>query len=151
MQEVQMREIITEIDIRARASQVWEILMEFNVYPAWNPFIREIAGKPAVGSRLDVTLEPPGGKPMRFRPRVRAARPSREFRWKGRLLVPGIFDGEHHFIIEPTGKNTVHFIQQEQFTGILVPFLWRMLDTKTRKGFVSMNKALKSRAEKAGQ
>ncbi|MBN2224432.1 MAG: SRPBCC domain-containing protein [Deltaproteobacteria bacterium] len=145
-----MREIITEIDIRARASQVWEILMEFDAYPAWNPFIKKIAGKPADGSRLDVTLEPPGGGPMRFRPRVRAASPEREFRWKGSLYVPGIFDGEHQFIIEPASKNRVNFTQREQFSGILVPFLWKMLDTKTRKGFVAMNKALKLRAEKAG-
>ncbi len=143
-----MREITTEIDIRARASHVWEILMEFGAYPSWNPFIKKIAGSPAVGSRLDVTMEPPGGKSMRFTPRVRAVRPNREFRWKGRLFVPGIFDGEHRFIIEPTGKNTVHFIQREQFSGILVPFVWKMLDTKTRKGFVAMNKALMSRAEK---
>jgi len=143
-----MREITTEIDIRARASHVWEILMEFGAYPSWNPFIKKIAGSPAVGSRLDVTMEPPGGKSMRFTPRVRAVRPNREFRWKGRLFVPGIFDGEHRFIIEPTGKNTVHFIQREQFSGILMPFVWKMLDTKTRKGFVAMNKALMSRAEK---
>jgi hypothetical protein len=143
-----MREITTEIDIRARASHVWEILMEFGAYPSWNPFVRKIAGDARVGSRLDVTMEPPGGKSMRFTPRVRAVRPNREFRWKGRLYVPGLFDGEHQFIIEPTTKSTVHFIQHERFSGILVPFLWKMLDTKTRKGFVAMNKALKSRAEK---
>lgn len=146
-----MREITTEIDIRARASHVWEILMEFGAYPSWNPFIRKIAGKPAVGSRLDVTMEPPGGKPMRFAPRVLVLRPNREFRWKGRLFMPGLFDGEHRFIIEPTSKNAVHFVQRERFSGILVPFVWKMLDTKTRKGFLAMNKALKSRAEKAGR
>ncbi len=143
-----MREITAEIDIRARASHVWEILMEFGAYPSWNPFIRKIAGEPRVGSRLDVTMEPPGGKAMRFTPRVCAVRPNREFRWKGRLFIAGLFDGEHSFIIEPTSKSAVHFIQHERFSGILVPFLWKMLNTKARKGFVTMNKALKSRAEK---
>jgi hypothetical protein len=143
-----MRELTTEIDIKARASHVWEILMEFGAYPSWNPFIRKIAGQPKRGSRLEVTMEPPGGKPMRFSPRVVVARPSRELAWKGKVFMPGIFDGEHHFIIEPTSKNTVHFIQHERFSGILVPFVWKMLDTRTRKGFATMNKALKSRAEK---
>ena len=146
-----MRELVTEIDVRARPSRVWDILMDFDAYPSWNPFIRKIAGTAAVGSRLEVTMEPPGGKPMRFTPKVLTVRPNREFRWKGRLFVPGLFDGEHRFIIEPTSKNTTHFIQREQFSGILVPFLWKMLDTKTRKGFVTMNKALKSRAEKVGR
>ncbi len=146
-----MKEIITEIDIRARASRVWEVLMDFDAYPSWNPFIKKIAGNTKVGSRLDVTLEAPGAKPMRFRPRVRTVKPSRELAWKGKLLMPGIFDGEHRFIIEPTGKNSVHFIQRERFSGILVPFAGTMINTKTRKGFVAMNKALARRAEKTGR
>jgi hypothetical protein len=36
--------------------------------------------------------------------------------------------------------------------GILVPLLWKNLETKTRSGFVKMNNSLKKRAEKeAGQ
>lgn len=146
-----MRQLVTEIDIKARASHIWEILMDFKAYPSWNPFIKRIAGKPRAGSRLDVTMEPPGGKPMRFTPKVLVVRPNRELRWKGKLYMPGLFDGEHSFIIEPAGTGSVHFIQHEQFSGVLVPFLWKMLDTKTRKGFVAMNKALKKRAEKASR
>jgi len=144
-----MKELTTRIDIRARASRVWDILMDFGAYHSWNPFIRKITGAPKAGSRLSVVMEPPGGKAMRFTPRVLVVRPGREFAWKGRLVLPGIFDGEHHFIIEPAGKNAVHFVQRERFSGVLVPFLWKTLDTKTRKGFVSMNRALKSRAERA--
>lgn len=146
-----MKHLTTEIDIRAQASRVWEILMEFGAYPSWNPFIRKIVGEPKPGSHLAVTMEPPGGRPMRFTPRVIMVKPNREFAWKGRLFIPGIFDGEHHFAIEPVGKDTVRFTQHERFSGILVPFVWKMLDTKTRKGFTAMNKALKSRAEKVGR
>jgi hypothetical protein len=146
-----MKELTTEIEIRARASRVWEILMDFAAYPSWNPFIKKIVGQPKAGSRLEVTMEPPGAKPMRFSPRVLAARPSRELAWKGKVFFPGIFDGEHHFIIEPISTSAVRFVQRERFSGILVTFVWKMLDTKTRKGFVAMNKALKSRAEKPGR
>jgi hypothetical protein len=146
-----MRELTTEIDIKARASHVWEILTDFEKYPSWNPFIKKIVGEPKTGTRLEAAMEPPGGKPMRFSPRVLVVRPGRELAWKGSLFIPGIFDGEHHFVIEPISKNSVHFIQHERFSGILVPFLWKMLDTKTRKGFTAMNKALKARAEKAGR
>ena len=146
-----MRELTTEIDIKARASHVWEILTDFEKYPSWNPFIKKIVGEPKAGTRLEATMEPPGGKPMRFSPRVLVVRPGRELAWKGSLFISGIFDGEHHFIIEPISKSSVHFIQHERFSGVLVPFLWKMLDTKTRKGFAAMNKALKARAEKIGR
>jgi hypothetical protein len=35
----------------------------------------------------------------------------------------------------------------EQFSGLLVPLLWRMVNTDTRAGFEEMNAALKSRVE----
>lgn len=146
-----MRELTTEIDIRARASRVWEVLTDFGQYPSWNPFIRKITGKAKAGARLEATMEPPGGRPMRFTPRLLVVRPGRELAWKGSLLVPGLFDGEHHFIIEPTGENAVRFIQRERFTGILVPFVRKILDTTTRAGFVAMNQALKARAERPGR
>ncbi len=143
-----MREITTEIEIKARPPHVWEILTDFDAYPSWNPFISRIIGELRVGSRLDVTMTQPGGKPARFTPKVLRVRPNRELRWKGKLFVGGLFDGEHIFTIEPAGGSSVLFVQRERFRGILVPFLRKMLETKTRNGFLAMNKALKARAEK---
>jgi len=37
---------------------------------------------------------------MTFRPTILKAEPERELRWLGRLLLPGLFDGEHVFEIE---------------------------------------------------
>jgi hypothetical protein len=36
----------SEIVIQAAAERIWDILMDFESYPEWNPFIRNIAGKP---------------------------------------------------------------------------------------------------------
>jgi len=84
---------------------------------------------------------------MAFRPAVVKVEPRRELRWLGRLLVPGLFDGEHTFIIAPLEPGRVRFIQREVFTGLLVPLLAHGLDTDTRRGFEEMNHALKARAE----
>ncbi len=74
------------------------------------------------------------------------AQPTRELRWLGRLLVPGLFDGEHSFQLEPLPGGRTHFVQRERFSGILVRPLGRTL-AKTRLGFEQMNSALKSEAE----
>jgi hypothetical protein len=66
---------------------------------------------------------------------------------RGHLLFPGLFDGEHIFIIEPLAAGGVRFIQREIFTGLLVPLFAHQLDTETRRGFEDMNHALKLRAE----
>jgi uncharacterized protein YndB with AHSA1/START domain len=92
-----MHEIATEVTIDAPSPAVWRVLMDFARYPEWNPFVREISGAAEVGQRLRVTLGPPGGKGMRFRPKVLVVEPNTEFHWIGRLLLPGIFDGRHYF------------------------------------------------------
>jgi hypothetical protein len=135
------------IEIGAPAGRVWEILTDLPAYPEWNPFVRRIAGALTPGARLDVRLEPPGGAGVTLRPVVLVAEPERELRWRGSILVPGLFDGEHHLILEPLGGGRVRFRQEERFTGVLVPLLARSLDRHTLRGFYEMNAALKARAE----
>jgi hypothetical protein len=144
-----MKQLRTEIEIDAPAKRVWELLTDFASYPEWNPFIRSISGQPAPGERLQARIEPPGGRGMTFKPRVLNAEPERELRWVGHLLVPGLFDGEHSFTIEPLQENRVRFVQREAFKGLLVPLFARSLETNTLRGFEGMNRALKERAEAA--
>ena len=81
---------------------------------------------------------------MRMRPTVLAATPSQELRWLGHLGIPGLFDGEHRFRIEPLGTDRVRFVQDERFTGLLAPLVLRFIARRTRQGFEAMNQALKA-------
>ena len=146
-----MRELTTEIEIDAPAGRVWAILTDLGQYEEWNPFIRDATGDVKPGSRLSVSIEPPGGRAMTFRPTVTLVSPGREFRWLGRFLMPGLFDGEHIFEVAPAGEGRTRLVQREQFRGVLVPLLWTGLATSTRQGFEAMNDALKKRAEKGHQ
>lgn len=137
----------TEVTIAASPETVWSILTDFAAYPGWNPFIRHIAGKLETGARLEVDLAPPGGRAMTMRPTLRAVEPGRTLRWLGRVGLPGIFDGEHSFQIEPLGENQVRFVQSERFSGILVPLVMMFIGRSTEQGFEVMNLALKERAE----
>jgi len=141
------REITTQIEIDAPAEVVWEILVDFERHPEWNPFIEEISGEAEQGSRLALTVRPPGGSAMSFGPTVLAADEARELRWLGRVGLPHIFDGEHRFVLEPLGAERVRLVHSECFRGILVPLLWRRFAARTREGFEQMNRALKQRAE----
>ena len=110
---------------------------------------------PEEGARLQITVQPSGGKAMRFSPVVLAAEAGRELRWLGRLVMPGLFDGEHRFYIEPLGEGNVRFEQSERFSGLLVGLFRRSLDRDTKRGFEEMNQALKTLVEseqgKAGE
>ena len=85
---------------------------------------------------------------MTIRPTVLATEPDRELRWKGQLVVPGLFDGEHTFRIEPLDGQRSRFVHGERFTGILVSLVKGVL-ANTEQGFEQMNAALKQRVEAA--
>src|SRR5262249_12948947 len=117
---VAMHRIETSVEINASAKRVWSLLMDFPAYPRWNPFLRSIEGVPSVGESLKVVIRSPGSGGMRFQPEVLACEPEREFRWKGRLWMAGLFDGEHYFRLEPSSGGVL-FAQGEAFSGLLVP------------------------------
>ena len=142
-----MRELRTEIEVAAPPERLWQVLTDFDAYPDWNPFIRSIEGAAQVGSRLAVRIEPPGAREMTFKPTVQAVEPARELRWLGRLLMPGLFDGEHRLAIEPLDGERSRFVQSERFSGLLVGLFAKTL-AATERGFREMNAALKRRAEK---
>jgi hypothetical protein len=142
-----VHELRTAIEIQASAERVWAILLAFDRYGEWNPFIRWIRGVPSPGRSLRVRIQPSGARGMTFRPTVRVLEPPRELRWLGRLPLPGLFDGEHRFVIEDLPDGRVRFQHSERFTGLLVPLLRGKLEGETRRGFDEMNAALKRRAE----
>ena len=142
-----MKKLETAILIQASPERVWSILLNFDRYPHWNPFIVAIAGEPVVGRQLQVQLQLPGRTPQTFSPTVRVIEPEREFRWLGHLGVRGLFDGEHYFRIAPRGPGEVRLIHGEVFRGLLVRPIMAFLHRATRRGFVSMNEAIKQLAE----
>lgn len=144
-----MHEIRTEIDIAATPARVWEVLTDFPAYAQWNPFVRFIAGQPAPGRQLTVTIQPAGARAFIFRPRVLVAEAGVELRWLGHLLMRGVFDGEHYFQMKPNAQGGTAFVQGEKFSGLLVGMAKPSLEGGTRSGFVAMNNALKARAESA--
>jgi hypothetical protein len=139
-----MRRIAVTTEIEAPVDAVWAELTNTSAFPTWNPFITSLSGELAVGTRLEVRIAPPGGKPMTFRPTVTAVEEGRRLEWLGRVLLPGVFDGRHSFTLEPVPGGT-RLTQAETFTGILVPLTASTL-AKTEKGFRAMNEALRARA-----
>jgi hypothetical protein len=139
------RELRQEIVIDATPDAVWRTLTATADY-SWNPFIHRVDGPLAVGAKLEVEIEPPASRPMKFKPTVLEIAEQHRLRWLGRFLMPGLLDGEHTFELEPLSGGRTRFVQTERFSGILVGIFRSTLD-KTERGFTDMNQALKVRAE----
>ena len=141
--------IRADVEIEASPEAVWDVLMDFDSYPSWNPFVRRLNGRAEVGSKLTARLEPPTGRGMTFRPTVTTLRPREAFGWLGRLGVPGVLDGAHRFELQPLGGGRTRFVQSERFDGLLAGPLKRSIRDRTLAGFEEMNRALAERARAA--
>lgn len=137
------RTVERSIEIAAPPGDVWRVLVDFATYPQWNPFVIRVAAPDGleVGRDLDVRVRN-GGSEMGFRPEVLSVDPARELRWLGRVLVPGVIDGEHSFRLEATAQGT-RFTQRERFRGVLVPLAGSSIDVAS--SFDAMNAALRDR------
>ncbi len=93
-----MPAIETGTDIAAPPWRVWRLLTDFDAYPAWNPFLTRVQGRPEPGARLRVRVEAPGRSALVLTPRVAVLETGRALHWRGRLLfLPGLLDAEHAF------------------------------------------------------
>lgn len=142
-----MKEIRTEMEIKASPAKVWQVLTDFENHSKWNPFIRSIKGDKTEGGSLQAELSPPGSGSMKIKPKILVFEREKEFRWKGKILFPGIFDAEHYFLISKNGNGSTLFVHGEKFNGILVGALGKVLE-RTMQGFEQMNEALKKECEK---
>jgi hypothetical protein len=142
-----VRTIRSAIEIRAPLETVWQVLTDFAAYPEWNPHIRLVRGKPGAGRRVSIHSAPPGGRGIRFRPRITSWQPPNELRWKAVFFSSRLFTGERGFRLEALGADRVRFVQDETFRGLLVPLYSRFRLAATRRGFEQMNQALRERAE----
>lgn len=137
-----MKTITTTIEIDATPQKVWSVLTDFASHARWNPFFARVEGQPTVGSTLTIKArKDDGSEGMGFAPTVLEADPGRILRWKGKLFVKGIFDGEHIFELTELADGRTRLDHSENFSGILIPLMGKVL-ADTEDGFNKFNIAL---------
>lgn len=136
--------------INAPVTIVWETLISSGKSD-WNPMIKKMNGNLAKDETIEVGLKFGEKKEMTFKPKVLVYQKEEEFRWLGHLFVKGLFDGEHYFKVRSINPNQTELIHGEQFRGLLVKPILKMIGKETMEGFKAMNSALKEQAEKEGQ
>jgi hypothetical protein len=138
--------IRTAVEIDAPPARVWRVLVDLPAYREWNPFIVEASGTVAAGETLALRMALPGRAPMAIAPRLLVVDPERELRWKGRLVVPGLFDGEHAFVLTALDGGRTRVDHWERFAGLLLPIARGMVYEDTLRSFHALNAALAERA-----
>jgi len=102
-----LKTIETQIKASSTPEKIWKILINFEEYELWNPFMIKVVGDAKLGSKIMVKIQTVRGKLRTYYPTITRLEINKELRWKGKSFLPGIFDGERIFIIEKSTDNKV--------------------------------------------
>jgi hypothetical protein len=137
-------QIQTVIDIDACAADIWQVLVDFDAYPDWNPMLGKVKTRLEEGAQVRLEVLRDQGKPLTLTANITSLIDSEEVFWRGGNAL--VISGEHYFRIEELDKQHSRLHHGENFKGLLIPLLRPTL----RKAFAlyeAMNVALKQRVE----
>ena len=140
-----MPTIKTKISISAPPAIVRSIILNFQNYPQWNPFITSaVVTSPdaAPGTPIKVTIS----KFINQNATIEKNDPS-EFSWLSIILGKWFFNAYHEVKFEVEDDGTKCKVLQSEKLGGLLSWLSFIYAGWMKKGFKKMNKALKKRAE----
>jgi hypothetical protein len=132
--------------ISATPDTIWAILVDGAHYPDWDSGVVSVAGRIAPGETIKVVS---GANPGRTFPvKVSGFDPARSMVWSGGMPL-GLFKGVRTFTLSPAGDGTTRFDVREEYTGPLLPMMWRSMPD-LGPSFTKFATGLKQRAERPG-
>lgn len=139
-----MRCFEAEADIASSREKIWKLLTDAPGYPSWNPTVERIEGTigPEETIKCFVKVSPGRAFPLK----VTRLDPGRRMVWSGGMPL-GLFRGERSFDLDSAGDGTVRFKMREEYTGPMLPLIWRSVPDLTNS-FQEFAQALKAAAEK---
>lgn len=130
-----------EITINATPEQVWNVLMDMDKYPEWNPTMQILEGEVNIDAKVKYQFTQDEHNISKIGATVEQIIPNKLLNQKGGM--PLILTFNHKYVIEPNGKQTKVIIH-EKYRGIGVNF-WN--PEPVEKAYGRLNEALKIEVE----
>jgi uncharacterized protein YndB with AHSA1/START domain len=139
--------LVHTIEIAAPAERVWQVIVDLDRYPEWNPFV--------VACRSSLRV----GEPIEMRVRVFpfVAQPQRETILEhepGRLLCYGLprrgsgaLVSRRCHEVEAQGASRARYVSRFELEGWMEPVVRTLLGRRLAAGFAAMSAAIGERAE----
>lgn len=144
---INKKELRTEIDIGASSTEVWNILVNINSWKEWNPIISNSSGEVSVGSKLIMEMKGKGDEAgPKYEPVITKLEEPNIFHWRAKMGFEFLFTNDKFMELQTVGSGT-KLIHREEYSGLLVPIFWDMLEEGALPMLNSMNEALKKKSE----
>jgi hypothetical protein len=110
--------------ISASPEAVWAVLTDAAGYTTWDSGVERVEGRIAPGETIKVFSKVNPGRA--FPVKVTEFVPVQKMVWSGGMPL-GLFKGVRTFTLTPQGAGTVRFTMREEYTGPLLPLIWRSI------------------------
>lgn len=139
-----MKSCHTKIIIHAPVSKVWNILLDVNRYPEWNPSVAKVWGTLKEGRFIFAHILPLKNV---FPLQIISLKKEQELIWKGTLLSGGIMKGEHYYQLKDLGNGKTELQHGERFTGFASLLIPALVLSRMQANYKYHNEKLKIIAE----
>jgi hypothetical protein len=130
--------------IQASPDAIWAILTDAPGYQAWDSGVERVEGRIAPGEKIKVVSKANPGRA--FPVKVTEFTPGQRMTWSGGMPL-GLFKGVRTFTLSPQSNGTTTFTMHEEYTGPLLPLIWRSMPD-LGPSFKQFANGLRQRAER---
>ena len=134
------------IGIQAPVETIWDVLYDLERWHEWNPLYPQAEGKLRIGGQLTLTLALEGEKPQVIQPTVLDWVPNDQIHWRLKMMG-GLISTTRFLEIEELDTAACIFSNGEIFGGLMGPSVGKRMGRKIYRAFLTMDEALKERAE----
>jgi len=140
--------IASEVVISATPDRIWNTLVDFAAYPAWNRVVKSVLGKAEADGALALELRFYGKSPEKKSAKVTGLIPPKYLSWAWSHPIGSWFlAAEHVFRIREKEDGRIVFHQEMYYTGLGIRFGRRSAEHTLKMTLDKINDDLKARVE----
>ncbi|MCG8668396.1 MAG: SRPBCC domain-containing protein [Pseudomonadales bacterium] len=135
------------VEINAPIELVWDILLDFDRYPDWNPFTYRVETDLVIGNKVDLYVKLPKRGQRLQTEYVREVSPYQRLSWGMTMGAEFLLTALREQILNPISASCCTYQSTDAFAGMLTPVVKLLFQNSIKDGFNAMAYALKERAE----
>lgn len=137
----------SESTIDAPASVIWEVIMDLDSYPDWNPYTIAMKSTLRVGDPMVMTVKMNELITLEQTENIRILEEGHKVCWGIDTTTPALNSGERCQWLEELEGGSTRYITEDLIEGTLNPLVNALFGNDVQVGFDKVALALKARAE----
>lgn len=133
--------------VAAPAERVWAVIVDFDAYPEWNPFVVACRSTLVPGDPIEMRVRLVGPVVQPQRETVFEHEPGRRFRYGLAPGALGALASSRSHEVKALGPGASEYRSHFELSGWLAPVVRALLGARLRAGFAAMSEGIQRRAE----